>query len=76
MLVTRRELVHRSIADELEMDEDRLKNNYEAVIKHCENSGDLNRTRKYLLKAGMDARNKGVDYDAIHYFSQLIKLDD
>jgi hypothetical protein len=40
------------IVDEIELDEERLKNDFEVLINHCKRSGDLGRTRKYLLKAG------------------------
>ncbi|GMI20990.1 hypothetical protein TeGR_g7392 [Tetraparma gracilis] len=52
MLVSQREMVHVRIVDEIELDEERLKNDFEVLINHCKRSGDLGRTRKYLLKAG------------------------
>jgi predicted ATPase len=76
MLVSQRELIHGRVVDELEYDVDQLQTNYGVIVKHCECAGDMSRTRKFLLAAGMQARRLGAELDAIHYLTRLEKLDE
>jgi hypothetical protein len=75
MLVSQREAIHTRIADELQLDEANMQDNFALVVVHCESSGDMARTRKFLLMAGMNAREMGNELDAIFFLKKLIDLD-
>lgn len=75
MLVSQRELVHARIADELEMDNEQKKNHLGLILRHCESSGDLRRTRKYLLEAGLGARRMGNAKDTVFFLEKLVSFD-
>jgi hypothetical protein len=76
MLVSQRELIHTRIVDEMEMDDDHRKKDYGVLISHCKRSGDLGRTRKYLMLAGLHSRRLGLSKGVRHFFTELEEFDE
>ncbi|MBI1926342.1 AAA family ATPase [Candidatus Poribacteria bacterium] len=74
LLARRRAAFHRKVAEGIEaLYRERLEEFYEELAYHYDESGEVEKTVEYLLKAGEKARRAYVNDEAIRYFQRALE---